>query len=159
MTKAAAAGSGVPFESASGDLSETNYSSARVGQENFKRAVRVKQQTLLVGQLLAPIWRRFVLLEILSGRMRAPDFEDRPASYNNVEFFFSGWSAIDELKAAKAQTLLLNSRLRSRAELIAEAGRDISDVDREIEDDPLMPDVTASAGNIVQQPDTEGANA
>ena len=33
MTKAAAAGSGVPFESASGDLSETNYSSARVGQE------------------------------------------------------------------------------------------------------------------------------
>ena len=51
--------------------------------------------------------------------MRAPDFEDRPASYNNVEFFFSGWSAIDELKAAKAQTLLLNSRLRSRAELIA----------------------------------------
>ena len=104
----------------------------------------MKQQTLLVGQLLAPIWRRFVLLEILSGRMRAPDFEDRPASYNNVEFFFSGWSAIDELKAAKAQTLLLNSRLRSRAELIAEAGRDISDVDREIEDDPLMPDVTAS---------------
>ena len=151
------AAGGVPHFFATSNYGEINYSAGKLGLANFQRRVKAIQQNHIVAQLLNPIWKRFVLLEVLSGRLRASDFESNPENYG-ANFLFAGWPALDELKKAKADTLAVNARLRSRQEIISEAGRDPSDVDREIEEDPLMPDLAASAGDISKQTDVEAQN-
>src|SRR5205807_10009443 len=117
------------------------------------------QQNHLVAQLLAPVWDRIVLLEVLSGRIAAPDYETHP-EYYTAQFLFPGWPAIDELKAAKANTLNIAAKVKSRAEIISEGGRDPADVDQEIESDPYASDnLSASATNISNQTEQENANA
>jgi capsid protein len=87
--------------------------------------------------LLQPVWERFVTLEILSGRLEADDFETDPDSYFDVEFRWPAWASLDPGKDADADVVLMNSKLRSRAEIIAARGRDIEDVDKEIDADPF----------------------
>lgn len=155
MARSACAGAGVPYMLAAGDLAETSFSSAQLGMHVFRRQMRAFQQSHLVAQVLAPIWRRFVLLEVLTGRIRARDFERDPESYLSAAFLFPGWPALDPLKQSKADALDLSSRTRSRAEIISERGRDAADVDAEIEADPFSPgDTTTSAAAIAAQPET-----
>ncbi|MCA1453978.1 phage portal protein [Bradyrhizobium sp. BRP22] len=150
------AGAGVPPFMATGDYGAINYSAGQLGMSSFRRRVKAIQQNHLVAQLLNPIWDRIVLLEVLSGRMRAPDCESNPERYT-AQFLFPGWPAIDELKKAKADTLNLAAKVKSREEIIAENGRDVADVDAEIEADPYADDLSASATNISNQPDMENA--
>jgi lambda family phage portal protein len=154
------AGAGVPSFMATGDFGAINFSAGKLGLATFQRRVKAIQQNHIVAQLLTPIWDRLVLLEVLSGRMRAPDYESNPERYT-ASFLFPGWPAIDELKAAKANTLAVAAKLRSRADIIAEQGRDIDDVDAEIAADPYASDdLSSSATNITnqnEQPETQDA--
>ncbi|MBR1027346.1 phage portal protein [Bradyrhizobium liaoningense] len=151
----AGSGTGVPFFVASGDLASVNFSAGKLGMAAFLRRVKALQQNHIVAQLLTPIWDRIVLLEVLSGRLRAPDYETNPERYT-AQFLFPGWPPIDELKAAKAATLNIAAKVKSRAEVISEGGRDPADVDAEIEADPFSADdLSANATNISNQPDTE----
>lgn len=151
------AGAGVPAFMATGDFGAINFSAGKLGLATFQRRVKAIQQNHIVAQLLTPIWDRLVLLEVLSGRLRAPDFEAHPERYT-AQFLFPGWPAIDELKAAKANTLNIAAKVKSRAEIISEGGRDPADVDAEIENDPFADDnLTASATNIANQTETQDA--
>ncbi|MCA6109595.1 phage portal protein [Bradyrhizobium cenepequi] len=151
------AGAGVPYFLAAGDLASVNFSAGKLGMASFQRRVKAIQQNHIVAQLLNPIWDRIVLLEVLSGRMRAPDYESNPEHYG-ATFLFPGWPPIDELKAAKANTLNLAAKVKSREEIIAENGRDVADVDAEIQNDPYADDLSASATNITNQNEPENAN-
>ncbi|MFB6448935.1 phage portal protein [Bradyrhizobium tunisiense] len=152
-------GAGVPAFFATGDYGAVNYSAGKLALASFQRRIKAIQHNHLVAQLLTPIWDRIVLLEVLSGRMRAPDYESNPERYA-ASFLFPGWPAIDELKTAKANTLAVAAKLRSRADIIAEQGRDITEVDAEIAADPYAEDdLSSDATNIANQPDTETQNA
>jgi lambda family phage portal protein len=152
------AGAGVPPFMATGDFGAINYSAGKLGLATFQRRVKAIQQNHIVAQLLTPIWDRLVLLEVLSGRLQAPDFESNPERYAAV-FLFPGWPAIDELKKAKADTLAVAAKLKSRQEIISEGGRDAVDVDAEIENDPFAADdLSASATNITNQSEQENTN-
>jgi lambda family phage portal protein len=160
MLRSIAAGGGLTYEALTADLSQVNYSSARLGQSLFQRRIKALQSSLLVAQLLLPVWRRWVLLEILTGRLHAPDFEARPLDYLNAKFLWPGWPQIDPLKASKSDALDLANRTRSRAEIIASNGRDISDVNDEIENDPLYvaADPAAIAAMAALPEDASNAN-
>lgn len=154
LLRTIAAGGGVPAFLLSGDLSSVNYSSARIGLEAFKRGVARVQQSLLVAQLLQPIFERWLAIEILSGRLAAPDFERDPESYLAVEFRWPAWSPLDPLKDAAADEIALRNRVKSRAEIIAARGRDIEDVAHEFEHDPFPPpDKTGASLHISEKPD------
>jgi lambda family phage portal protein len=147
------AGAGVPYFMATSDYGAVNYSAGKLALATFQRRVKAIQQNHVVAQLLNRVWDRFVLLEVLSGRMRAPDYEAHPEFYC-ATFLFPGWPAIDELKKAKADTLAVAAKLRSRQEIIAEGGRDSADVVAEIQADPFAADdLNASATNIANQPE------
>ena len=133
MTRVVAAGVGVPYELLAGDLSQVNYSSAKLGLEAFKRRVKTVRASILVSRFLRPLWQRFVTLEILSGRLNA--FMRDPSPFFDVSFLFPEWAALDPLKEAEADVILLRAGLRSRQEIIAGRGRDPSEVDAEIEAD------------------------
>jgi lambda family phage portal protein len=115
LLRSIASGVSLPYELLAGDLSQVNYSSAKLGLEAFKRRVTALRSSLLDARLLRPIWRRHVTLEVLSGRIFAPDFERDAEPYFSVTFQWPGFAALDPLKEAQADIALLQSGLRSRA--------------------------------------------
>jgi lambda family phage portal protein len=133
-----AAGIGLPYELVVGDLASVNYSSAKVGLENFKRRCCAIRASLLVAQFLRPVWERFVTLEILSGRLSAPDFEVASEDYLDASFLFPEWASLDPFKEAKADLLLLQAGLRSRFEIVSARGRDPEELNAEIAADPMQ---------------------
>jgi lambda family phage portal protein len=157
MLRAIASGVSLPYELLSGDLSQVNYSSAKLGLEQFKRRCKAIRASLLVARLLEPIWQRFVTLEILSGRLNAWDFERNVEDFFSVSFLFPEWAALDPLKDTNADVIALGAGLRSRAEIIAARGRDPEEVDAEIAADTFIPR-PAAPGNP-QLLEQQNANA
>jgi len=125
-----AAGVGMPYELASGDLSQVNYSSARLGLLEFRRRIAALQRNLLVARFLLPVWRRFLLLEGLAGRI-----DMGLAMTAGAEFVFPGWAQIDPLKETQADAKAIEARIKSRFEVIGARGRDPEVVDEEIRQD------------------------
>jgi lambda family phage portal protein len=157
MLRQIAAGVGLPYELMTGDLTNTNYSSGKVGLEAFKRRCKALRETLFVSRMLRPIWQRWVTLEVLSGRLHAPDFEQDPTPYFGVQFLFPEWASLDPYREAQADTTLLAAGIRSRAEIIASRGRDIGDVDREFAADTFVPRLAPGAPQLENQ--NAGASA
>jgi lambda family phage portal protein len=135
---------GVPYEPIF-DLSQTNYSSNKAGFESFKRRVRVIRN-MLVAQFLQPVWEKWVAIEILSGRLRAPDYARDPRVYNNVAFLWSEWASLDPYREAQANATLLQIGVKSRQQIITEGGRDVEQVDAELASDQFVP--TAKPSNV-----------
>jgi lambda family phage portal protein len=155
ILRSVSSGGGMPYELLTGDLSDANYSSARLSLQSFQRRVRALQLSMLGNRLLLPVWQRLVTLEVLSGRMYARDFERRANDYFAVSFLWPEWPSIDPLKDAKADTLEVNAGLKSRQELIAARGRDPAEVFEEIEADPVRPDIAATATGLLAEPNME----
>ena len=129
--RAISAGAGIPYELVSGDLSQVNYSSARLGLLEFRRRMTTLQRTLIVARFLQPIWRRWLLIEGLSGRVPMA-----LALTAKAEFVFPGWAQIDPLKETNADIRAIDARIKSRFEVISARGRDPETVDAEIAQDP-----------------------
>jgi lambda family phage portal protein len=62
-----AAGFGVTYEALTGDLSNTNFSSARLGWLEFQRNIESWRWHMLVPQMLNPIWDWFVAAGSING--------------------------------------------------------------------------------------------
>ncbi|MEM0906905.1 MAG: phage portal protein [Pseudomonadota bacterium] len=129
--RSAAAGVGVPYALMTGDLSDTNYSSARLGLLEFRRRVVAIQKSLLVPRILDPLWARWATLEQLAGRLPRGDISG--------EWVFPGWQALDPLKETQADAEAIRNGLKSRFEVIASRGRDPQEVDRELAEDSFAP--------------------
>ena len=125
-----AAGVGVPYELLSADLSQVNYSSARLGLLEFRRRMTALQKNMITGRLLLPVWRRFLLLEALGNRLPMGQ-----ALTTGAEFVFPDWPQIDPLKETQADAAAIKARIKSRFEVIGARGRDPETVDEEITQD------------------------
>lgn len=134
-----AAGVGMPYELLTGDFSATTYSAGKMALENFRRRVRSIRATLLDARFLRLVWARWVTLEVLSGRLAAPGFDRDPTPFLKVQYLWPEFASLEPYREAQADVALLNAGVRSRAEVIASRGRDISDVDREIAADSFIP--------------------
>jgi lambda family phage portal protein len=71
-----AAGFDLPYDLATGDLSEANYSSMRGGKVAFRMLIEQDQWAMHVPVMCQPIWDAFIQAAILFGAL-----EDRPAGY------------------------------------------------------------------------------
>ena len=65
------------------------------GSSSSSAPSRASKQTKMVAQLLQPVWERFVLIEMLSGRLEARDYESDPELYNAVDFRWPAWPSLD----------------------------------------------------------------
>lgn len=127
-----ASGAGVTYESASGDYSSVNFSSARMAKLEHRRFISAVQRHSLIFQFCRPVIRRFVRWQVLRGRVSARAFVTDPRAFEASRWLPPAWSAIDPAKEAKAAEIELKNNLRSRSEIIAERGLDIEEVDAEI---------------------------
>jgi lambda family phage portal protein len=139
LARTVAAGVGAPHELVSGDLSNVNYSSAKLGLESFRRRVKALRSSVIVSRLLLPAWQRLITLEVLTGRLSAPGFEADPEPYFDAVFLFPEFASLDPYREAQADVTLLNAGIRSRAEIIAARGRDFDEVNGELQADTFRP--------------------
>lgn len=127
-----ASGLGVPYSAMTGDVSDANYSSMRDARVEFRRRAEALQHSLLVFQLCRPVWRRFVLSEVLSGRLQAPDFETNAAAWLSSRSMPPKAEWVDPSKDIEAEIAAIDAGLMSRRQALASRGQDIEALDREI---------------------------
>lgn len=129
--RAIAAGAGVTFEQLTGDYSQSNYSSSRSAALEFRRGVEAFQHHVLVRRFCRPVWRRWMTLEVLSGRLDLPGFFDDPETYLGARWITPGFGWVDPKKEVEAEILAIEAGLKSRTEAVAARGVDRETLDRE----------------------------
>jgi lambda family phage portal protein len=121
------AGLGCPEHLVTNDLSAANYSSLRAGLIEFRARLEQLQHHVIVPMLLRPIWRAFVLGEVLADRL-AGDVEE----LLQVEWITPAQPWVDPLKDSQASREALAAGLTSRRREVAALGWDIEQLDAEI---------------------------
>lgn len=119
-----ASGMGVTYEMMTGDVSETNFSSARVRLLDFRRAVQRMQWLTLAPRLLRPIHVAFVDAGILAGKLRARDYA--------VEYSFPKWDYVNPLQDVQADLAEISGGLASISEKLRQRGYSPDDVFAEL---------------------------
>lgn len=120
-----AAGYGIPYEILTGDLSEVNFSSARMGWQEFARNIDAWRWQLLAPQLLTPLANWYLEAESLA--INAPGRPEVPL-----------WTAparvmVDEAREIPALLSKVRMGLLSMPEAIRQAGYDPDTTLAEIE--------------------------
>ena len=105
-----ASGLGIPYETLTGDLSQTNYSSIRAGMLEFRRMIDQFRWQVLVPQLCQPVWERF-----LSALGAADD---------QVTWTPPRWEWVDPAKEADAMRANIRNGLITWREAVSEMGYD-----------------------------------
>ena len=114
--RAIAAGYGLPYEILTGDLSQVNFSSARMGWNEFGRNIESWRWGLLGPQLLQPIARWFLEAEALgTGRLQAAEIPLWTAPARVM---------VDEVREVPALVEKVRAGLISMPEAIRQQGMD-----------------------------------
>lgn len=149
IARSVCAGAHVPFELVAGDLTDVNFSSARIGLHNFQRRCTAIRASVLEARLLRPVWERMVAVEILSGRLNAPDFDRAAENYFAMTIMWPAWAQVNPKDDTEADVLAVNAGFRSRTEIIERLGRDAEDVNAEIASDTFRPRAPVTGANNV----------
>ena len=123
-----ASGLGVPAHLIDYDLSQVNYSSLRGSLLDFKRRVEQIQFFMLIPMMLNPIYRKWLMLEIATGRLDAQATEET----FKVAWLPPAFEMVDPQKDMQAEILAINAGLKSRRQAVAERGYNVESLDREI---------------------------
>ena len=126
---------GITYEQLTGDLEKVNYSSIRAGLLEFRRLCSQIQTQTIVFQMCRPLVKFWMKQAILSGALNIPDFFKNTRNYTRVLWRPDSWDWVDPLKDIKAGVMSVRSGFKSRAQMVAELGMDVEDVDREISED------------------------
>lgn len=111
-----AAGARSTYETASGDLSQTNYSSFQAGQLGYRGMVDVIRATIVIPDL-EWIWRCMIDMAIAAGRL--PD-----QTPYDVEHHCPPWLPIDPEKQANADLIDIRSGKKTLKKVITAQGID-----------------------------------
>ncbi len=135
--RACAAGVGLTYEQLTGDMRQSNYTKSRVALLEFRRRCEMLQFHMLVFQFCRPVIEDWMDAAVFSGALPIDPVEYllNREYYTNVQHCPQGWDWVDPLKDGQAEILLLNNKIKSRAEIIAGRGEDIEEVDRQIAED------------------------
>lgn len=121
------AGMGVPYEAGTGDMSQVNFSSARIRQQDFKRNVEQMQWLILIPKLLEPIHRAFIDAGYLGGQFTSRDY--------SVDFSTPKWAYVNPHQDATADIAEISVGLSSVSEKLRQRGYNPDDVFAEIASD------------------------
>lgn len=139
-----ASGLDVATHNLSGDMSNVNYSSARIA-ELAERDIWRTLQAWLIDSLVDPLYRDWLQTALLNGSIT---FDGSGKALPATKFSkfadastFQGrrWAWVDPQKEAKAMRDMIDGKLASRTQVVASIGRDFEDVVQELkqEDDML----------------------
>lgn len=122
------AGGGFTYEQATGDVSETNFSSARVRRLDFQREIEQLQWLTVVPDLCDRVCAEFAAYARLGGSLRGP------ASYT-VEHSTPKWDYVNPSQEVDADLAEVGGGMQSLSEKIRRRGYDPEKVFDELEAD------------------------
>jgi len=119
-----AAGADVAKHSITGDMSEVNYSSARIAMLDERDFWQTIQQ-FVIENFCQPIFDEWLKSAMLMNQLNltAKDYE----KVRFVKWFPRGWSWVDPEKEVKADVLAIEEGLTTATEVLAEQGQDIEE--------------------------------
>jgi lambda family phage portal protein len=127
--------SDLSYEQLSGDMTQVNYSSARVALLELRRRIEHLQFKVLRFQLLRRVWARWFMDAVISGALEVPDefFTSTAmrADLMRVKWMPQGFQWVDPEKEAKAANLMVRGGFKSRSMIVAELGYDAEEIDEE----------------------------
>ena len=128
-----AAGMDVAAHNLTGDMTEVNYSSARIA-ELAEREMWMILQDWLISSFMTPLYEDWLALNLLAGNITFP-LSGKAIPADRYEKFrsasrFQGrrWSWVDPLKEAEGNLKMLEAGLTSRTRLAAEQGEEFDDI-------------------------------
>jgi lambda family phage portal protein len=111
-----ATGLGVTYEILTGDMSEVNFSSARVRLLDFRDAVKQMQWLTLIPKFLVPVHEAFVEAAYLAGKIRQRDMA--------VDFSPPKWDYVNPEQDVKADQAEIGAGLSTISEKLRQRGYD-----------------------------------
>ncbi|MCX7180639.1 MAG: hypothetical protein NTX56_18375, partial [Proteobacteria bacterium] len=139
-----AAGLDVAAHNLTGDMTDVNYSSARIAELN-EREVWMCLQDWFIGTLVEPVFQEWLSIALLRGDIRfessgkalPPERLDK--FVNAAKFQGRRWSWVDPAKEMEANQAGVQLGVTSRTRIAAEQGIDIEDViDEQAQERKLM---------------------
>lgn len=118
-----AAGFRIPYALLTGDLSQTNFSSSRVGLSEFRRLIEAMQWGLVIPVFCQRYWDWAMEAAWTAGLIDRPDIP--------VEWDPPGFQSVNPLQDAQADAVEVRSGFASLPQIIAKRGYDPRDVLRE----------------------------
>lgn len=109
-----AAGAGWTYEMMTGDVSEVNFSSARVRLLDYRREVEQLQWLVLVPGLCEPIWRAFIDAAVLAGAIPRADY--------SVDWSTPKWDYVNPMQDVQADAMEVASGFASISEKLRRRG-------------------------------------
>ena len=128
MLREIASGLGVSYNLLANDLESVNYSSMRAGALSDRDAWRALQYWL-IEHLHRRVFAEFSKMARLTGALPAAT---RNADEDAIHWAPRGWPWVDPLKDAEAQTLMMQNGMDSRTHALAEDGREVEPVFKEL---------------------------
>lgn len=124
---------GLTYEEFSNDMSKANFSSIRAGLNITQRQHR-QEQKLIIHQVLRRIWEEFVKSAILSGaaEIDPEEYVKDPKHFTRARFQAPGWPYVNPQQEIAAQKDKVRCGFASRAQIVAENGFDVADIDNQI---------------------------
>jgi lambda family phage portal protein len=128
-----AAGIGLADFQLSGDMTQVNYSSARIALIEFRRRCEAFQHQVMVFQFCRPAWRQFIAAAVLSGAISARAYAADPQAYLDVEWTPPAWPWVDPEADVDAEIKAIDALLKSRTKVMKAWGWDRESMDDEID--------------------------
>ena len=127
--RAIAAGTNITYEQLTGDYSQVNFTSGRMGKMEFKRMVEQFQWLIFIPMFCDAVAQRFARIAYLAGELGSP------------HLLPDDWTApriplLDPLREGQGYQVMRELNVMSRQEIIRELGYDPDMVDAEIAIDP-----------------------
>lgn len=129
VLRAIAAGYGTTYEAMTGDLSNVNFSSGRMGWLEFQRLISEWQEYMLLPMLCNKVWSAFIEGGVIAGIFPASTSKT-PASWT-----FPAREMIDPVKEIKGKSEEVRNGFMSWQEAVREFGRDPETVMQQMKED------------------------
>ena len=135
MIRLIASGLGVSYQTLSGDLSETSYSSGRQGlleeRETYKSA-----QSLFSEMFLDRVYAEWLSMGILTGALNLPMAKYN--KFNTPKWTGRRWQWVDPLKDVQAAKEEVSAGFKSSTMIANENGRDLDEIYQELANEKAL---------------------
>lgn len=132
----------LPYELLSQDYSGLNFTTLRAVRNDFKQGLRQSWERK-ISQLCQRVFKKWLRMEVLSGRLSLPGYFQDPSRYEKVSWITPALENIDPLKEFQAELLMVRAGATSMQEVIKKHG---GDPEKVIKDQILWKEVLDEAG-------------
>ena len=125
---------GIPYSICTSDLRRANYSSLRGSIVEYRRKLEQFQHNVIVFQMCAPIWRRWLDTAVLAEALQVNAtlyLSDKP-QYQRAKWIPQRNDWVDPLKDRQAEKLAVDSGFKSRSDVVEAEGNDPEENDKRI---------------------------